>query len=363
MDKDKIRRYREEENRRQQETTKRMDRLRPIFEKFYDPSTTLQEDIDTLRNPEIEVDNMLVLNVVAKFFWAYNTGVDPETSCTQTITLENVLRAFAPKSILPSEAQLFKPLRIALRKLHDLRTAATIFRDLISQQLPAGTLPDRESLGLDLAAGTGIHLLAQDILAHRHKIRELIDLVGVEENGGLAEHSSEILECLGVGKVIHADPSDVDAYEAMEADKPLWYVSCDAFTTVDNYPNRSGYIPIMRRIREMFSAFQCLHTHFFPADITVITEERSDSGTPNFWEHLKRIADTIVLRKNDIDRPIEETDVLFLYANFIKIVADGEWKRRDRIGQGVVEKTLNDIFPTDEKEYDELFSRRCKLAF
>lgn len=185
-----------------------------IAPEFY-TSDSLATDIDRLCDPDQSIRNEQYLNVAVKFFFAYvHEGAHTEeieygevaalyeqfsrhqslNEPTDDIEVMNRLRQWSP----------------VLRVLADAPRAAHILRAVIGQR-DAPLSSGGSYVGVDIGAGTGIMLLAQQVQARRNGYAD-IQTLGFQTDPISGERTHDLVHSIGAGSVMLADPTREGAY-------------------------------------------------------------------------------------------------------------------------------------------------------
>ena len=241
-------------------------------------TTSLVQDIEELCDPRKPVSDELVVNLVAKYFFAYiHRGSHREVVPLPEIS--GLYEMFSRHQSLNEPAddiETMNSLRrwsFALRMLGDLPKTAHILRSIILQHLPPEVM-DRRYVGLDIGTGTGILLLAEYIQAHRRGFKD-IETWGVEYDMGIGRRTGQLQRELGAGQVIAADARTPGAYRTM-AGKAITFVSNETVSACHERLRKEHFVQIF------YTLFAVLrgglkHTSFFPEGLIVFSREQSIS--------------------------------------------------------------------------------------
>jgi hypothetical protein len=193
---------------------------------FY-TSDSLTADIERLCDPDQPLADECLLNVAVKYFFAYvHDGAHDErveygevaglfarfsrhrslNEPGDDIEIMNLLRRWSP----------------VLRMLADAPRAAHVMRAVIGQRdapRPSGG----PYVGVDIGAGTGIMLLAQQIQARRNGFAD-VQTLGFQADPVSGERTHDLVHALGAGSVMLADPTREGAYNLLRG-RTLGYVA------------------------------------------------------------------------------------------------------------------------------------------
>lgn len=180
---------------------------------FYS-STPLSVDIERLCDPFHAMADEEFLNVAVKYFFAYvHEGANEESVRYDDIAA--LYERFSRHQSLNEpgdDIELMNRLRQwspVLRVLADAPRAAHVMRAVITQRdVLKGT---GSYIGVDLGAGTGIMLLAQQIQARRNGFTD-IQTLGFQTDPISGERTHDLVHSLGAGSVMLADPTREGAY-------------------------------------------------------------------------------------------------------------------------------------------------------
>ena len=178
-------------------------------------SDSLARDIERLCDSEYNVTNEEFLNVAVKYFFSYvHDGSHIES--VEYGEIAALYERFSRHQSLNEpgdDIELMNRLRQwspVLRVLADAPRAAHIMRAVIGQQ-DAPRASGGPYIGVDLGAGTGIMLLAQQIQARRNGFTD-IQTLGFQTDPISGERTHDLVHTLGAGSVMLADPTREGAY-------------------------------------------------------------------------------------------------------------------------------------------------------
>lgn len=180
---------------------------------FYSPDS-LAEDVERLCDSDEPVSDRRLLNVAVKYFYAYvHEGAhnDPVEYGALAELYEQFSRHHSMNEPY-DDIEIMNRLRMwssVLRVLADAPRAAHVIRGVIGQAV------DHEAcgpfIGVDIGAGTGIMLLALQILARRSGYSD-IQTLGYQTDPVSGERTHDLVHSLGAGSVMLADPTREGAY-------------------------------------------------------------------------------------------------------------------------------------------------------
>lgn len=181
---------------------------------FY-TSDSLVSDLERLCDPFESVRNEQFLNVAVKYFFAYvhEGAQDEEIGYDEVASLYEQFSRHQSLNEPTDDIELMNRLRqwsSVLRVLADAPRAAHVMRAVIGQKdAPRGD--GGPYVGVDIGAGTGIMLLAQQIQARRNGFSD-IQAFGYQTDPISGERTHDFVHSLGMGSVMLADPTREGAY-------------------------------------------------------------------------------------------------------------------------------------------------------
>lgn len=176
---------------------------------------SLATEIERLCDPVENLTDERLLNMAVKYFFAYvHDGAHEEP--VEYHEIAGLYELFSRHHSLnePSDdIETMNRLRqwsSVLRALADAPRAAHVMRAVIGQHdAPKGS--GGPYIGVDLGAGTGIMLLAQQIQARRNGFSD-IQTFGFQSDPISGERTHDLVHSLGAGSVMLADPTREGAY-------------------------------------------------------------------------------------------------------------------------------------------------------
>jgi hypothetical protein len=191
---------------------------------FYTPDS-LAQDIERLCDPDQVATNECYLNVAVKYFFAYvHDGAHEER--LEYGEIAGLYGQFSRHHSLNEpgdDIEIMNRLRQwspVLRALADAPRAAHVMRAVIGQRdapRPSGSHVGGylgPYLGVDIGAGTGIMLLAQQIQARRNGFTD-VQTLGFQADPVSGERTHDLVHSLGAGSVMLADPTREGAYNIL----------------------------------------------------------------------------------------------------------------------------------------------------
>ena len=180
---------------------------------FYTPDS-LADDVERLCDPDEPVSDTRLLNVAVKYFFAYvHDGAHGDP--VEYGALAELYAQFSRHQSMNEphdDIEVMNRLRIwspVLRVLADAPRAAHVMRGVIGQAV--GSEAGGPFVGVDIGAGTGIMLLALQILARRNGFTN-IQTLGYQNDQVSGERTHDLVHSLGAGSVMLADPTREGAY-------------------------------------------------------------------------------------------------------------------------------------------------------
>ena len=217
--------------------------------------------------------------LAAKYFFAY---VHPgsEDAPVPLVAVRELLGMFARQASLNEPDDDIETMNLLRRHsrplapLADPALAGHVLRAVAGMDLERK--PDADNvdsdrpgfLGVDLFSGAGWLVLAQNLLARRQGFAE-VRVLGLEPDPGAAQRSRRLLERLGLGEVLHADPTDPAAPALLSA--PPDFVSTGAYGWHDRILTRGGYFAALENLSR--AAGGLVPTACFPEGLVVYSRD------------------------------------------------------------------------------------------
>ena len=187
---------------------------------FY-TSDALVSDVEHLCDPDEPVSDTRLLNVAVKYFFAYvheGAHLDPVPYGELAGLFERFSRHQSMNEP-DDDIEVMNRLRMwspVLRVLADAPRAAHVMRAVLSRADDlSGCGP---FMGVDLGAGTGIMLLALQILARRSGFTD-IQTLGYQCDPLSGERTYDLVHALGAGAVMLVDPARAHAFTLVRGRK------------------------------------------------------------------------------------------------------------------------------------------------
>ncbi len=188
---------------------------------------SLSADIECLCDPSQPLSDEGFLNVAVKYFFSYvydgayneKVGYDEISGLYEQFSRHQSLNEPGDDIEIMNRMRQWSSV---LRVLADAPRAAHIMRAVIGQKdSPRAT--GGPYIGVDIGAGTGIMLLAQQIQARRNGFAD-IQTLGYQIDPISGERTHDLVHSLGAGSVMLADPTREGAYNILRG-RPISYVA------------------------------------------------------------------------------------------------------------------------------------------
>ncbi|QJB58008.1 hypothetical protein [Pseudodesulfovibrio sp. zrk46] len=213
-----------------------------IAPEFYS-AASLAADIECLCDPLNPATDEQFLNVAVKYFFAYvHEGAHAESVGYDEIAA--LYEQFSRHQSLNEpgdDIELMNRLRqwsSVLRVLADAPRAAHVMRAVIGQK-DAPQASGGPYVGVDVGAGTGIMLLAQQIQARRNGFSD-IQTLGYQTDPISGERTHDLVHTLGMGSVMLADPTREGAYNILRG-RPISYVANEMVAGIQQSLSRENF--------------------------------------------------------------------------------------------------------------------------
>ncbi|CCH47349.1 hypothetical protein [Pseudodesulfovibrio piezophilus] len=213
-----------------------------IAPEFY-TSASLVKDLERLCDPHEPTHDEQFLNVAVKYFYSYvhDGAHGEEIGFTEIVRLYEQFSRHQSLNEPADDIELMNRLRqwsMVLRVLADAPRAAHIMRAVIGQQ-DAPQASGGPYVGVDIGAGTGIMLLAQQIQAHRNGFTD-IQTLGYQTDTISGERTHDLVHSLGMGSVMLADPTRPGAYGMLQG-RPISYVANEMVAGIQQSLSRDNF--------------------------------------------------------------------------------------------------------------------------
>ncbi|WP_028574298.1 hypothetical protein [Desulfonatronovibrio hydrogenovorans] len=257
---------------------------------IYSP-TSLVQDIEKASCPDHLVTDQDIMNILVKYFHAYIHPGSIET----VISLKEISAGFDAfvhrrlgSELLWDQKELRATLLkygFALAMLADIPKSAAIFREIAGQTLNPDEYKDT-FLGLDIGAGTGILMLAQQIAARRNRFSRM-EIIGLERDQPTCERTSLIARTLRLGKVSMADARKVSSYDCLK-NRPVTCVTNETLPGASARLWKEDFIKINRVLFANFSHLLA-KAFFFPARVIAAEISGKNAVILNQDNHFHQI--------------------------------------------------------------------------
>jgi len=231
---------------------------------FY-TSDSLSEDIESLCDPGESVSDGRFLNVAVKYFFAYvhEGAQDDQVPYVEIADLYEQFSRHQSMNEPTDNIEIMNRLRqwsSVLRVLADAPRAAHVMRAVIGQR-DAPRSSGGPYVGVDIGAGTGVMLLAQQIQARRNGFTD-IQTLGFQTDPVSGERTHDLIHSLGAGSVMLADPTREGAYGVLRGRN----ISYAANEVVAGIQQSIGNENFFRKYKAFFAAAgdRIQQTAFFP---------------------------------------------------------------------------------------------------
>ncbi|WP_272701234.1 hypothetical protein [Desulfovibrio sp. Fe33] len=268
-----------------------------IAPEFYTPDS-LAFDVDRLCDPGEPVSDARLLNVAVKYFYAYvheNAYRDP----VPYGELAGLYERFSRHQSMNEpgdDIEVMNRLRMwspVLRVLADAPKAAHLMRAVLGRA--EAVRGNGAFIGVDLGAGTGIMLLAMQILARRAGCTD-IQTLGYQADPVSGERTYDLVHSLGTGAVMLADPNRRNAYALVRG------------RSVDFVANE-----IMAGIQQTLAADNCFDKYRAFFEAVGDSVDRAEFFPEGLIAHSAATRASVILaRENGFQPPAEYLDEKFI---------------------------------------------------
>ena len=224
-----------------------------INEDIYDQNTSLSKLIQKLSDPNVEIQDSDIVNLLLKFFFAYrfpsttNSSVDIR-DINKLLTIGNKIYEFEWDSIvvlnweMSDNLKFFHEHSYGLQMIGDIASSVSLFRSIVDYTLQPEQF-DNSYVGLDLWTGTWWLLLAQYICAQRNDFHNIYNY-GIEIDKTVWITTQKLFDTLGIldRSIIYWDTTRHEVYDTFRqltpSDIPITFISnetiCNKDTAMSN---------------------------------------------------------------------------------------------------------------------------------
>jgi len=225
-----------------------------IAPEFYSRESLVM-DIEQLCDPDCPLTDEQCLNVAVKYFFAYvhDGAHSGKVEYGEIAALYEQFSRHQSLNEPYDDIELMNRLRqwsAVLRVLADAPRAAHVMRAVISQK-DAPHCSGGPYIGVDLGAGTGIMLLAQQIQARRNGFRD-IQTLGFQTDPISGERTHDLVHSLGMGSVMLADPTREGAYRILQG-RQVSYVANEMVAGIQQSLTNENFF---HKYRAFFAAIE-----------------------------------------------------------------------------------------------------------
>lgn len=265
---------------------------------FY-TSESLSADIEHLCDPALPLSNEAFLNVAVKYFFAYvhEGAFNEEVGYNEIAGLYEQFSRHQSLNEPGDDIEVMNRLRqwsSVLRVLADAPRAAHIMRAVIGQK-DAPRVNSGPYIGVDIGAGTGIMLLAQQIQARRNGFTD-IQTLGYQTDPISGERTHDLVHSLGAGSVMLADPTREGAYNILRG-RTISYVANEMVAGIQQSLNEENFF---NKYQAFFKAIgaNAAAAAYFPEGLIAHSGAEGTS--------------VILAKENEFSAPIEYLDAQFV---------------------------------------------------
>jgi len=221
---------------------------------FYTPGS-LFSDIERLCDPAVPLQNEQYLSVAVKYFFAYvyEGAHDEDVEYGEVAALYEQFSRHQSLNEPSDDIEIMNRLRqwsSVLRVLADAPRAAHVLRAVITQK-DAPKCNGGPYTGVDIGAGTGIMLLAQQIQARRNGFAD-IQTMGFQTDPVSGERTHDLVHSLGMGSVMLADPAREGAYRILQG-RSVSYVANEMVAGIQQSLTNENFF---RKYKAFFAAIE-----------------------------------------------------------------------------------------------------------
>jgi hypothetical protein len=272
---------------------------RPNIAPAFYTSDSLSEDLERLCDEDFPVTDERFLNIAVKYFFAYvHDGAHGESvPYGEIAALYEQFSRHQSMNEPSDDIEIMNRLRqwsAVLRVLADAPRAAHVMRAVIGQG-NATRSSGGPYVGVDIGAGTGIMLLAQQIQARRNGYTD-IQTLGFQTDPVSGERTHDLVHTLGAGSVMLADPTREGAYGLLSG-RTISYAANEVVAGIQQSLCEENFF---KKYKAFFAAVdgRIQQTAFFPEGLI------AHSGTVG--------VSVILAKENEFQPPAEYMDVEFI---------------------------------------------------
>lgn len=278
--------------------------------------TPLALDVERMADPATEVNTDALVNLAAKYFFAFvHPGAQENPVPVEEIALLVMMYERCASLNEPDDdIEIMNVLRRhapGLSLAADAGRAALILSELLRQAPAAGS----KFLGLDIHTGSGLLALGQCLMARRLS-RRPIEVWGMERDGATAQRAGELLRSLGAGNVVEADPASAASYDILGG-RPVSMISTPLVTGETGSLSEDMYFGSYAALFEALGK-EAHRSAFFPEGLIAYSRDMN--------------ASLILSRENGYQRPPEYADATFHPQG---LVVDGRVLPLHRLASGI----------------------------
>ena len=287
-----------------------------IAPEFYSVES-LASDVERLCDPEEAVTDESLLNMAVKFFFSYvhESGYDESVPFGEIADLYEQFSRHQSMNEPTDDVEVMNRLRMwssVLRVLADAPRAAHVMRAVIDQA-DVPVCNGGPFVGVDLGAGTGIMLLALQILARRNGFTD-IQTLGYQTDPISGERTHDLIHTLGAGSVMLADPTREGAYGVVQG-RNISYVANEVIGGIQQSLTAEN---CFRKYQAFFNAVgeHIQSAAFFPEGLIAHSAQAH--------------ASVILARENSFQPPAEYLDEKFIPQG---LILEGKVLPMHKLGQ------------------------------
>ncbi len=221
-------------------------------EGVYNPSRSLIHEIEILSTPETNIDIYDIINLVAKYFFAYiytesiNLKVKEEeiNDIFNRFSFYCENAHYAKKFSFSKESNIFRTSSYQLCMLWDISSTVDIIKDIITRKID-DIFWNKAYYWIDLWTGSGILLLAQYVQARRNwLIPQDNTNIGIELDKNVRLLSQTLAQKVWFWKIIQWDIREQKTFNELQISSH--------FVSNENLPNETNTFGMSDDIKEPF---------------------------------------------------------------------------------------------------------------